>query len=154
MAYKFNAISGVFDITGVGGAGGANTALSNLAGVAINTTLVSDTDNTDDLGTAAIGWANLFLSDAAGAPTTNGQISYNTANSRFEFYQNGGVRSLEADTDALVGIDVAATPGFIGAANSDGVLRTAGSDIEYTDGGNFVTLTTRARTFTMALMGG
>ncbi len=29
----------------------ANTALSNLASVAINTSLVSDTDNTDDLGT-------------------------------------------------------------------------------------------------------
>lgn len=35
---------------------GANTALSNLAAVAINTTLVSDTDNTDDLGTISVFW--------------------------------------------------------------------------------------------------
>jgi len=42
-------------------AAGANTALSNLASVAINTTLVSDTDNTDALGTAAISWSDLFL---------------------------------------------------------------------------------------------
>lgn len=42
-------------------AAGANTALSNLAAVAINDTLVSDTDNTDALGTAAIGWSDLFL---------------------------------------------------------------------------------------------
>jgi hypothetical protein len=40
---------------------GANTALSNLTGVAINTSLVSDTDNTDDLGTSSVKWRDLFL---------------------------------------------------------------------------------------------
>jgi len=44
---------------------GANTALSNLASVAINTTLVSDTDNTDALGTSAIAWSDLFLGSGA-----------------------------------------------------------------------------------------
>src|SRR3990167_11221648 len=38
--------------------GKAGTALSNLASVAINTTLVSDTDNTDALGTSAIAWSD------------------------------------------------------------------------------------------------
>lgn len=47
------------------GGSGANTALSNLASVAINTTLVSDTDNTDALGTAAIGWSDIFLGNGA-----------------------------------------------------------------------------------------
>jgi hypothetical protein len=42
------------------GGSGANTALSNLAAVAINTTLLSDTDNTDDLGTATVRWANIY----------------------------------------------------------------------------------------------
>jgi hypothetical protein len=42
------------------GSAGANTALSNLAAVAINTTLVSDTDITDDLGTQAIRWRNIY----------------------------------------------------------------------------------------------
>ncbi len=45
--------------------GKASTALSNLASVAINTTLVSDTDNTDALGTAAVGWSDLFLGSGA-----------------------------------------------------------------------------------------
>lgn len=36
--------------------GFANTALSNLASVAINTSLVSDTTNTDDIGSAASLW--------------------------------------------------------------------------------------------------
>ena len=52
-----------FDLTAA--AAGANTALSNLASVAINTTLVSDTDNTDSLGTAAISWSDLFLGSGA-----------------------------------------------------------------------------------------
>ncbi len=43
-----------------GASGFANTALSNLAAVAINTTLVSDTDNTDDLGSATVRWNDLF----------------------------------------------------------------------------------------------
>ena len=46
-------------------AAGANTALSNLAAVAINLSLVSDTDNTDALGTAAIGWSDLFLGNGS-----------------------------------------------------------------------------------------
>lgn len=40
--------------------GKASTALSNLASVAINTTLVSDTDNTDDLGTDSIEWKDVW----------------------------------------------------------------------------------------------
>ena len=39
----------------------ANDALDNLADVAVNTSLVSDTDDTDDLGSAAIAWQNLFV---------------------------------------------------------------------------------------------
>ncbi len=42
------------------GAGAATTALDNLASVAINTTLVSDTSNTDDLGTSSIPWKRLY----------------------------------------------------------------------------------------------
>ena len=52
--------------------GKANTALSNLASVAINTTLVSDTDNTDALGTTAIAWSDLFLG-------SGGVITFNSA---------------------------------------------------------------------------
>jgi len=39
---------------------GANTALSNLAAVAINTSLISDADNTDDLGSTANGWKDVY----------------------------------------------------------------------------------------------
>jgi len=43
------------------GLGGANTALSNLAAVAINTSLISDTDSTDNLGSTTVAWANLYV---------------------------------------------------------------------------------------------
>ena len=53
---------------------GANAALSNLASVAINTTLVSDTDITDDLGTATIRWNVGYFAtlDCSGAADTIG----------------------------------------------------------------------------------
>lgn len=56
------------------GVTGANTALSNLASVAINTSLVSDTDNTDDLGTSSVKWREIFTNLATleerAAPST------------------------------------------------------------------------------------
>jgi hypothetical protein len=52
---------------GVAIGAGASTALDNLASVAINESLISDTDNTDDLGSAAINWKALYVK----AITTN-----------------------------------------------------------------------------------
>ena len=51
------------------GSSGATTALDNLASVAINTSLVSDTDNTDDLGTTLKKWANLFVTTIGATAT-------------------------------------------------------------------------------------
>jgi len=42
-------------------AGGATAALDNLASTAVNTDIISDTDSTDDLGSAAIAWANGYF---------------------------------------------------------------------------------------------
>lgn len=46
---------------------------------------------------------------------------------------------IAAQTDVKVGIDSGATAGYLGAAYSDGVLRTDQS-IDYTDGGDYATL--------------
>ena len=43
----------------VSAAGGATKALDNLAAVAINTSLISDADSTDDLGSISKQWANV-----------------------------------------------------------------------------------------------
>ena len=61
---KFNNTSNLIEWADAGSSG-ATTALSNLASVAINTTLLSDTDNTDSLGTTAIAWSDLFLGNGS-----------------------------------------------------------------------------------------
>lgn len=45
---------------------GANTALSNLASVAVNTSLISDANNTDDLGSNTVGWRYGYFASAIG----------------------------------------------------------------------------------------
>jgi hypothetical protein len=40
---------------------GATVALDNIASCAINTSLVSDADNTDDLGSPAVSWKRVFV---------------------------------------------------------------------------------------------
>jgi len=80
---------------------GANAALSNLASVAINTTLVSDTDNTDALGTTAIGWADLFLGNGAviqwnSAPSTADLTLTHTADTLT--FAGGNIVGLGATT--------------------------------------------------------
>lgn len=75
----------------------ASLALANLASVAINTSLISDTDSTDDLGSSSKYWANtytdkMFLNATAtldgsgagtvtltGALTTTGAYTFTTA---------------------------------------------------------------------------
>ncbi len=49
------------DGTAFASGSGANTALDNLAAVAINTSLVSDAVNTDDLGTDALPWRSAYI---------------------------------------------------------------------------------------------
>ena len=58
-------------VTGGSVTAGANKALSNLSTVAINTTLVSDTDNTDDLGTSGVEWKDLFIDGTAHIDTVD-----------------------------------------------------------------------------------
>ena len=59
----FNAVTNTWSGEASGGAG-ASTALDNLASVQINTTLLSDTADTDSLGTTVAEWLNLYIGDA------------------------------------------------------------------------------------------
>lgn len=61
----FNSSTKDFDMT----TGGATTALDNLASVAINTSLISDTDNTDNLGSSLIRWATGFFTNLGATGT-------------------------------------------------------------------------------------
>ena len=70
---------------------GANTALSNLAAVAINTSLISDTDNTDDLGSDSAEWKDIWchaiLHSSVGQPDLVIQVA--GSNGDIQLYANG-----------------------------------------------------------------
>lgn len=57
------------------GGSGANAALSNLASVAINTSLISDTDNTDDLGSSSISWKDVYSRTVKLDGSTSGTVT-------------------------------------------------------------------------------
>ena len=89
-----------------GGGGGATTALDNLASVAINTSLLSDADSTDDLGSATKRWKRTYTDGLLLEPDSeltldaNGEIT--VVNSK-AYYQ---VDTFEdAATDNLDGIN-------------------------------------------------
>ncbi len=86
--------SGVTSWTTVSGGSGANTALSNLASVAINTSLFSDAADTDDLGSTTFEWNSLFLADGSGL-TAGGGLFFGTDQDLLLTYD-------ETTSDALV----------------------------------------------------
>lgn len=90
-------------------AGGANTALSNLASVAINTSLISDTDVTDDLGSLTLAWRKLYIGGAnttsdsgiqfgnSGTAANNAYI-YRSGTAAVTFLGDNGFKIREATT--------------------------------------------------------
>jgi len=115
-----------FDQIGVAAAAGANTALSNLAAVAINTTLVSDTDSTDDLGTTAKYWANAYVDKyyanatatidgaTAGQLTTTGNVApgvtaTDSLGAALKYYLNSYVGTMYVNATATLAGSVAGT---------------------------------------------
>lgn len=79
------------------GAAGANTALSNLASVAINTALLPDAAAADDFGSATLPFKDIFLAGSSGTPGTN--------NFRLTGASTSGTRvvTLFDATDTVVG---------------------------------------------------
>ena len=88
------------------GGGGADTALSNLAAVTINTNLVSDTDGTDSLGSSTIRWETVYADifdiqdDLASNPPASGvtqirgdqggmNLGVAASNDAFDFFFGG-----------------------------------------------------------------
>lgn len=77
-AFAYLTVGSGLTITGTeitaSGSTGATTALDNLASVAINTSLISDTNNTDDIGSTGIRWKKGWFVDMeiTNLPTING----------------------------------------------------------------------------------
>ena len=83
-----------------GGGGGANTALSNLASVAINTSLLPGTDDSIDLGSTSFRWRDLYLGGTTlhigSSLTDEGTVEYDTT-----------ANLLNISTDATTNGDIA-----------------------------------------------
>ena len=92
-------------------AAGANTALSNLAAVAINTSLVSDTNATDNLGSSSIGWQHLYLA-GTGNIYFNNNIAFDFSTSAQQIYAgSAGFADFVPYADAPFGMNLG-SPSF------------------------------------------
>lgn len=109
----------------------ASTALNNLASVAINTTLVSDTDNTDALGTAAIGWSDIYLGSGA-------VITWSTAPSTADVTLTHSANLLTLDGGNLsLGTGSLIAHSFLGDATDGALIEAAnGTDVAIFGAGN------------------
>ena len=89
--------SGVLSWEPVTSLGGANTALSNLASVALNTALLPDAAAADDFGSATLPFKDIFIAGSSGTPGTN--------NFRLTGASTSGTRvvTLFNATDTVVG---------------------------------------------------
>jgi len=108
-------------------AGGASQALDNLTSVAINTSLISDTDNTDDLGDSTHDWKDIYfqgsLKSGAGALATATEVGYLTGVSSAIQTQFGDIQT-QFGTKASLALDNLATV----AINTSLISDTANTD--------------------------
>lgn len=119
----------------IGSNTGADTALSNLAAVAINTSLISDTDSTDNLGSTSKYWANAYI-DLLTVTEQATPTAPATGKGQFYFKTDG---KPYAQNDGSTEYDLSAT----GGATSIAILtdeKTTG-----TDGGTSSSTTWNAR---------
>lgn len=129
-ALKARINGGTVDL-GAGGGGGANTALSNLASVSINTALIPQTGV--DLGAAATAFRHLYLYGAGTFATTSLQLTGTPTGNRVITFPDATITVADAAPSYIVLGTTANLP-------NERVL-TAGSGITLTDAGAGSTLT-------------
>ena len=117
-----------------GGGGGATAALDNLASVAINTSLISDTNNTDDLGSSGTTWRTGYFGTSVLAPffaPTSGTLSSagllrGTNNSTLIAARDAGntanITFGTNTSDQLVGSHAIVAPSFTSNSTSAGTI--------------------------------
>ncbi len=125
-----------------GGSGGANTALSNLTSVAINTTLLPGTAGTVDLGSSTLPFGSIYFSGASGTPASNNFTLTGTATGARTITFPDATGTVCLSTGNCVGGGGGAAPsgasyltlGLDGNLSNERVL-TASTNISVTDGG-------------------
>jgi hypothetical protein len=122
-------------------------ALSNLASVAINTTLVSDTDNTDDLGTSSIKWREIFTNlatleerTAPSTPASGDGSAYNKVSptGQLFFVNDSGVHKQATESIAIIWDQK--TSGTAGGSSSAATWNARDLNTEHYDPDGIVTI--------------
>ncbi len=92
----------------------ASTSLNNLASVAINESLISDTNNTDDLGSSAIAWRNGYFGTSLQSPLLQ-TADTNTAstNSNSIVIRSGNAAGATSNSGNVI-IDSGTATGTVG----------------------------------------
>jgi len=121
-----------------------NSAPSYVLNMNLDGTWTVGRDPTEDLEVATkqyvdaqVGGVNEFTELIDTPNSYSGQASkgvrVNVGEDGLEFYTS------VTDTDEKASIDSSAVPGYLGAADSDGILRVS-NQLTYTDGGDFITI--------------
>ena len=113
----------------------ANSALSNLASVAINTSLISDTDNTDDLGSDSIEWKDVWAyalkHNSAGTPNLGISTTGNNGSIVLSAHGTGNVDIVAAkrrmSTDGTNFVEEQYFDGITLAANTSSATEISAS---------------------------
>lgn len=118
----------------------ANTALSNLASVAINTSLLPGSNDGAALGSTTLSFSDLFLASGGVINFNNGDITM--THSADQLTIGGGTLSLNGNTLDNVGTFTAATSGTIQTRTSAGnTLTFRARDVDGASYTTFMTLT-------------
>ena len=121
--------------------GGATVALDNLAGVAINTDLISDAADTDSLGSTTKEWLNLYIGDAGKIYLGLGQdcsINRSAANEMLLTATSGvTVEGVKIDGGVVTGASSLTSTSLVGALTGNADTATALETTRAIGGVNF-----------------
>jgi hypothetical protein len=120
------------DIGGTCIVAGATTALSNLASVAINTSLLSDTNNTDDLGSYLLSWRDLYASGTIRLGNSFSQYAFVDATSTL-YSGTGTIRTNPTDNIGNVGLILDTRLAIANAGAKLLSIREGGSELSFFD---------------------
>lgn len=119
------------DGTAVVASGAATTALSNLASVAINTSLISDTANTDDLGSDPLSWRTVYWTTSLKKIGTSFDVTLAATEPAAASYT---YTFPDAAADANVMLDTGAANVIAYTKGTSTIAMAANSDIDLATG--------------------